>query len=107
MMEEGALDEVRALLALNLDPELPAMKALGVRELARHLRGEWPLDDALTATRQATHRYVKRQMTWLRNQKEQNFIAVNAIEMELNAKIMDEIFPLIQNKLLTAQPGGV
>ena len=107
MMEEGALDEVRALLALNLDPELPAMKALGVRELARHLRGEETLDAALAATRLATRRYVKRQTTWLRNQVEHNFIAVNSIEMELNSNISVKIFPLIQNKLLTVQRGGV
>jgi tRNA dimethylallyltransferase len=102
MMAEGALDEVRRLMALNLDPELPAMKALGVRELARHLRGEGTLEDAMAATRLATRRYVKRQMTWMRNQVEQNFIAVNSLEMELNSNISNKIFPLIQNKLLTA-----
>ena len=56
MMEEGALDEVRALLALNLDPELPAMKALGVRELARHLRGEGALDAGRGGGRPGTRR---------------------------------------------------
>jgi tRNA dimethylallyltransferase len=66
MLEHGALDEVRALR--DLDPALPIHKALGVRELARHLRGELDLADALAAAQQATRRYAKRQMTWLRHQ---------------------------------------
>ena len=68
MVEDGALAEVRALIARNLDPGLPAMKAVGVREFAAHLAGETTLDAALEATRQATRNYAKRQLTWFRNQ---------------------------------------
>lgn len=68
MIEQGALDEVRALLARRLDPDLPAMKAVGVRELAAHLSGDLPLDAALDALRQSTRNYAKRQLTWFRNQ---------------------------------------
>jgi len=68
MVEQGALEEVRALMARGLDPELPAMKAVGVREFAAHLAGEIPLEAAIDAVRQATRRYAKRQLTWFRNQ---------------------------------------
>lgn len=68
MVEAGALDEVRALVARDLDPALPAMKAVGVREFAAHLAGETTLDTAVEATRQATRNYAKRQLTWFRNQ---------------------------------------
>lgn len=68
MVEAGALDEVRALIARGLDPALPAMKAVGVREFAAHLAGETTLDVAVEATRQATRNYAKRQLTWFRNQ---------------------------------------
>lgn len=68
MIEQGALDEVRALMARDLDPALPAMKAVGVRELVAHLCGETSLDQAVDATRQATRNYAKRQLTWFRNQ---------------------------------------
>lgn len=68
MIETGALDEVRALLARRLDPALPAMKAVGVRELGAHLAGEITLDEALVAMKQATRNYAKRQLTWFRNQ---------------------------------------
>jgi tRNA dimethylallyltransferase len=68
MVEAGAVDEVRALVARDLDPALPALKAVGVREFAAHLRGEATLAEALAAARQETRRYAKRQTTWMRNQ---------------------------------------
>lgn len=68
MVREGALEEVRALIARNLDPALPAMKAVGVREFAAHLRGETSLEAAVEAAQQETRRYAKRQITWMRGQ---------------------------------------
>jgi len=68
MVEAGALDEVSRLAARNLDRNLPAMKAVGVREFAAHLAGETTLEAAVEATRQATRNYAKRQLTWFRNQ---------------------------------------
>jgi tRNA dimethylallyltransferase len=67
MLEAGALEEVRALLALGLDPSLPAMRAHGVPELAAHLRGEVTLEDAAQRAVAAVSRYVRRQATWLRH----------------------------------------
>ncbi|HLY58681.1 MAG TPA: tRNA (adenosine(37)-N6)-dimethylallyltransferase MiaA [Stellaceae bacterium] len=68
MVAAGALEEVRRLVARGLDPALPVMKAVGVRELASHLRGETSLAEAIEAVRQATRRYAKRQYTWFRHQ---------------------------------------
>ncbi len=68
MIEHGALDEVRALLARDLDPALPAMKAVGVPELTAHLSGQTSLDQAVAAIRLSTRHYAKRQLTWFRNQ---------------------------------------
>jgi tRNA dimethylallyltransferase len=68
MMAAGALDEVRALAARNLDPDLPAMKAHGVPWLIRHLKGEISLADAVEGGKRDTRQYTKRQATWFRNQ---------------------------------------
>lgn len=68
MMAAGALDEVRALAALDLDPVLPAMKALGVPGLLAHLNGETTLDEAVAAAKSQTRAYAKRQATWMRTQ---------------------------------------
>ena len=68
MMQNGALEEVRALMALALPPEIPILRAHGVPELMAHLRGEMALADAIAQAQQNTRNYAKRQMTWLRNQ---------------------------------------
>jgi len=68
MLDDGALDEVRALTARGLDPALPAMKAVGVRELSAHLAGRMTLAESTSAMQQATRNYAKRQLTWFRNQ---------------------------------------
>jgi len=69
MLAGGALEEVRALLALGLDPALPAMRAHGVPELAAHLRGEIALVEAARRAELATGQYTKRQATWFRHRR--------------------------------------
>ena len=68
MVAAGALAEVEVLGALGLNPELPAMKAIGVRELTARRAGLLSLEEALAAIRTETRRYAKRQMTWFRHQ---------------------------------------
>jgi len=68
MIDEGAVAEVEALLARKLNPNLPVMRGIGVRELSRYLLGENSLDEAVAAGRQATRRYAKRQYTWFAHQ---------------------------------------
>ncbi len=63
----GVLDEMRALLALGLDPALPAMRAHGVPEFTRHLAGALTLTEACAQAATATVRYTRRQETWLRH----------------------------------------
>lgn len=98
MLEEGALDEVRALLDLRLDPALPAMKALGVPELAAHLRGEINRDDAVARACQATRHYAKRQLTWFRHQLENP----RAVSAQFSESCIPGIFANIRHFLLTA-----
>ncbi len=68
MVASGALDEARALLALGLDPNLPAMKAIGIKEFGAHLAGLVSLETAIEEAKMQTRRYAKRQGTWFRNQ---------------------------------------
>jgi tRNA dimethylallyltransferase len=67
MLRGGALEEVRQLLTLNLDPTLPAMRAHGVPELSAYLRGTLSLQEAGRRTELVTGQYTKRQATWFRH----------------------------------------
>ncbi len=66
MMAAGAVDEVRALLGLGLDPDLPVMRALGVKPLAGLIDGRWTTAEASDMAKAETRQYAKRQLTWLR-----------------------------------------
>lgn len=68
MIERGALEEVKALDALDLDPMLPAMKAIGVPELRAAMTGKISFQEAITRAKAATRQYAKRQATWFRHQ---------------------------------------
>ena len=100
MLEAGALAEVERLLALGLDPGLPAMKAVGVAELGAHLTGEISLEEAVARAQQATRRYAKRQYTWLRGQG----AGAVAFDAQYSESLKAEIFKIICDFLLT--PSG-
>jgi len=68
MLAGGAIEEVKALAARNLDAALPAMKAHGVPWLIRHLMGEISLAEVAEGGKRDTRRYTKRQATWFRHQ---------------------------------------
>jgi tRNA dimethylallyltransferase len=91
MLRAGALEEVRALVALGLPRQLPAMKAHGVPELMRHLAGEISLEEATRRAVRATRHYAKRQFTWLRHQIEKDYV--------LDGQYSGSMSPLIANKI--------
>ncbi|MGL9758492.1 MAG: tRNA (adenosine(37)-N6)-dimethylallyltransferase MiaA [Wolbachia sp.] len=68
MIENGAIDEVKNLLNMNLAPHLPAMKAHGVPEIIKYLKGEITLNEAIQIAQTNTRHYAKRQYTWFKNQ---------------------------------------
>lgn len=81
MMSEGAIDEVHALVEMDLDPAMPAMKAIGVRELAAVLAGDLEPEEAIARARAATRQYSKRQATWFRHQLGPGWQAVKSTDI--------------------------
>ncbi|WP_183819511.1 tRNA (adenosine(37)-N6)-dimethylallyltransferase MiaA [Rhizobium phaseoli] len=73
MLQQGAEDEVRALLALGLPVEAPVMKAIGVSQITAMLKGEMTREEVLEKGAAATRQYAKRQMTWFRNQMDESW----------------------------------
>ncbi|WP_105416625.1 tRNA (adenosine(37)-N6)-dimethylallyltransferase MiaA [Neorhizobium sp. T25_27] len=73
MLETGAVDEVRALLALDPAPDLPVMKAIGVVQVAEMLEGRMSREEVVERGSALTRQYAKRQMTWFRNQMDESW----------------------------------
>ena len=97
MLERGAIDEVEALMALDLDPALPAMKALGVPQLIDFIHGKTLREECVRLAQRDTRRYAKRQMTWFRNQVHANL----TLEKQYSERSEGKIFKNIRQFLLT------
>ena len=90
MLKTGALEEMQVLATMDLAPELPLMRALGVRPLLAHLAGTLSLAGAIAAGKLETRQYIKRQQTWLRR----HMIAwrrIDAQVLEIPAGLIDSI----------------
>ena len=87
-MFETAQDEVAALVARALPPELPVMRAIGVREIAAFQAGQMSRSDAMTAGRLATRQYLKRQATWFNRQSSPNWPRTENIEIIASIAIL-------------------
>lgn len=87
MLEHGAVEEVSALLARELDPALPVMRAIGVPEIAAHLHDDAPLEDVIERGARATRNYAKRQYTWFRHQPPADWPRLETERSDLDAII--------------------
>lgn len=77
MFDNGAVEEVRSLLALDPDPEVPAMKAIGVPQIIEMLLGRMTAEEVVERSSALTRQYAKRQMTWFRNQMDDTWTRID------------------------------
>ncbi|MGO9460925.1 MAG: tRNA (adenosine(37)-N6)-dimethylallyltransferase MiaA [Rhodomicrobium sp.] len=98
MLAAGAIDEARAIVALGLDPALPAMRAVGLPPLLAYVRGEMPLEEAAAAAKLSTRNYAKRQLTWIRG----HFISWSSISEQSLERTKHEIKIFFENRLTWA-----
>ena len=89
MMEDGLLDEVRTLRERGYGPDLSSMHAIGYRELQAYLDGACPLEEAVRLIRRNTRHFAKRQMTWLR--RERDTIILDKSDYGSEEEILEEM----------------
>ena len=85
MMNAGAIEEVEALLARDLDENLPVMRAIGVPEISEALLGRLSMADAIISGMRATRNYAKRQYTWLKHQLPADWVRIAPENVNLPA----------------------
>ncbi len=84
MLEQGAIEEVEVLVARELDPALPVMRAIGVREIATWLAGDITREELIAAGQLSTRQYAKRQYTWFRNQPPKSWPTTESYNCDLD-----------------------
>ena len=80
MVERGWVSEVGSLLSRGVPLSAPAFQAIGYREIARHVAGEWSLERAVEETVRATRRFAKRQLTWFRRERDVVWLDARDVE---------------------------
>ncbi len=98
MLNTGGIAEVEALLTRDLNPNLPVMRAIGVREIAALINGRLSRADALAAAQLATRQYAKRQSTWFRNQPPPSW---GHFDAQLDSDIVNYLAIKLRNMVLT------
>jgi tRNA dimethylallyltransferase len=83
MMEEGWPEEVRKLHDGGLNWDAPAMTSIGYREIAKYIRGEIMLEEAVALAKRATYQYAKRQETWFKKDERINWTKTEQQALEL------------------------
>jgi tRNA dimethylallyltransferase len=96
MVANGAIEEVERLLALGLDPSLPVMRAVGVRELAAFLGGDLTEDQMIAQGQTATRQYAKRQFTWFGRQMVADQVFDERYDAQYSESLRQKIFTKIR-----------
>ncbi len=97
MVEQGLVDEVKGILEMGYDRELPALQAIGYKELFPYFDGLCSLDDAISHIKQETRRFAKRQVTWFKRDERINWFDVSRYDDK--GKMIDDICELIERRL--------
>ncbi len=80
LMEQGLLEEVTGLFNMGLTEENISMKGIGYKEIIQHLKGEYPLEEAVDKIKQNTRHYAKRQLTWFRRYEKMEWFDLSAYD---------------------------
>ena len=97
MMEQGLLEEVRALKDRGIARESVSMQGLGYKELLAYLDGEIPLEEAVRIIKRDTRHFAKRQLTWFRRERDVIWIDTQEIGQE-EEKIVDYMLNVLREK---------
>jgi tRNA dimethylallyltransferase len=99
MLENGGIEEVKSLLTRNLDPALPVMRAIGVREIAALIADPSAAGRTVAEAKIATRQYAKRQYTWFRNQLPADW---PRIDQQLSNDNVNELAIILRDTALTS-----
>ncbi len=95
MLENGLIDEVRALLKEGCTSDMVSMQGLGYKEIIGYLNGEYSYDEAVTMLKKETRHFAKRQLTWFRREKDTIWFDKSELS---NDDILDGMIRILINR---------
>ena len=96
MLEEGLMEEAKNLRELGFDHnKYYSLNTVGLKEIFKHIEGEYDFDEMVRLIKQNTRRYAKRQLTWFRKDKRINWIEVN--ERTDDKYIIEKVLDIFKN----------
>ncbi|WP_017812465.1 tRNA (adenosine(37)-N6)-dimethylallyltransferase MiaA [Paenibacillus shenyangensis] len=97
MLEEGLLEEVQHLLDQGYTPGMVAMQGLGYKEIAAHLSGGVPLQEAVVLLKRDTRRFAKRQLSWFRHMQDIHWVDVS--DTNHSEQHIDKVYDIVAGNL--------
>ena len=101
MFQSGLVKEVQSLLARGFSSEIKPLQSLGYAQVLQYLRGEIPLSAAVAQTKQGTHRYAKRQITWFRKEDGVTWVSGFGTEVLLQEEILSVAKTFVSKREMT------
>lgn len=99
MLEDGLIEEVKALKDMGLDRSYVSMQGLGYKEILAYLEGEITLDEAIYLIKRDTRHFAKRQLTWFRREREVIWVDRQAFAAEnREEQMLDYICDILEEK---------
>ena len=96
MVEQGLIEEVKALKDQGYTKDLVSMQGLGYKEILDYLDGRISLDEAVYLIKRDTRHFAKRQLTWFR--RERDVIWVNTDEFSSREEMLDYMENIIRTR---------
>ena len=97
MLEEGLIDEVKALKEKGYTKDMVSMQGLGYKEILDYLNGECNLEEAIYILKRDTRHFAKRQLTWFRRERDVIWIPKNEFEYD-EEKILEVMLENIRER---------
>lgn len=97
MINQGLLDEVKKLLDMGYDDNLTSMQGIGYKEIIKHFKGEYTLEETIDMLKQGSRQYAKRQLTWFR--KEERIHWINIDDFDNQDSMVEYTLKYVQDKM--------
>lgn len=98
MIEEGLIEEVKNLYEQGYDLELTSMQALGYKQLIKHFKGKYDLDEAIRLIKRDTRHFAKRQLNWFKRDDSIEWFNVEEYDFEsLTSEVKTEVLRGLKN----------